>query len=116
PWSADPHEGMTTIVEFVHNRHINREWAMLAVFFMLACRNDDKGACGDGTHLEDGVCVVDDTDTDTDTDTDADTDADSDADGDTDTDADSDTDSDADTDADSDTDTSVDADSDGSPA
>jgi len=55
----------------------------------------DRSECGPGTHLEDGVCVLDedtdvegDTDTDTDADTDSDTDADADTDADTDADAD----------------------------
>jgi hypothetical protein len=52
--------------------------------------------CGDGTHEEDGVCVLDAADTDADAD--ADSDSDTDADTDTDADSDADTDTDADTD------------------
>mgnify|MGYP002639610128 CR=1 FL=1 len=66
--------------------------SLLALLTLPAC---DPADCGPGTHLQDGVCVLDeDTDTEGDTDTDADSDAD--------TDADADADADADTDADTD--------------
>jgi hypothetical protein len=65
-----------------------------AAFLLPACTPTE---CGPGTHLDDGVCVVD---QDTDLEGDTDTDADSDTDADADADADSDADADADTDAD----------------
>jgi hypothetical protein len=64
--------------------------SLMLLLFLTACTPTE---CGPGTHLEDGVCVLDedtdvegDTDTDTDIDTDTDTDADTDTDTDTDTD------------------------------
>ena len=67
---------------------------MVLALVALGC-GAGKGTCGDGTHLEDGVCVADEVDADSDADTDADSDSDADSDADTDTD--SDTDSDTDT-------------------
>ena len=67
----------------------------MLLFLLSACGTDDSAgvACGPGTHLAAGVCVVD-------VEADADTDADSDADSDADADADTDTDSGADDDGD----------------
>jgi hypothetical protein len=76
---------------------------------LIGCRGTDGLICGEGTHEEDGSCVVDEeADTDTDTDTDVGTDTDTVPKTDTGTDTDTDTDTGTDTGTDTDTDTEPD--------
>lgn len=92
--------------------HLSSALSVLALAACTPADDDSQLTCGEGTHLVDGTCLLDEDTSSSDTDTDADTDADSDADSDADTDTDTDTDSDADTDADSDADTDADTDTD----